>query len=91
MKNTITVSGVRLVRSNYLGDPAWATERDGRIVFYKDDLIPVPAPRGSRIRSGADYAPKWKCLVDGKSYPYIGAWYNTMTEIIERLTSDGYF
>lgn len=88
-KRTTTIAGVRLVRDTYLGDPAWTTERDGRITFYRACDIPIPAPSGSRLRSGADYAPKWKCIVNGKSYPYIGAWYDTITEIIERLDREG--
>lgn len=91
MKNIITVSGVRLIRSNYLGDSAWVTEYDGRILFYKDNSIYLPAPRGNRVRPGGCYAAKWRCRVDDKAYPYIGAWYDTMTEIIKKLTSDGYF
>lgn len=84
-----TIAGLRFTRSTHLGEPAWADERSGRIVFYKDDHISVPAPRGQRLRSGRTYAAKWKCEVDGRSYPYIGAWYDTITEVVERLDREG--
>ena len=80
-----TVAGLELRRTTYLGDHAWEDAGTGRFIFYLALDIPHPAPRGSRIRSGRNYSPKWKCLVDGSSWPYIGAWYETITEIIERL------
>jgi len=93
-KRTTTVAGVRLQRTSYLGDLGWSTpltHSGVRILFYRDVDINVPAPKGSRIRSGAVYAPRWRCRVDDKAYPYIGAWFDTITEIIERLTREGHF
>ncbi len=84
-----TIAGIQLVSTTYNGDHAWITEYDGRITFYLDFTIPVPAPRGSRIRSGRNYAAKWKCNLAGQAYPYIGAWFETITEIVERLDREG--
>jgi hypothetical protein len=84
-----TVAGLALRRTVYLGDPAWTDEKTGRIIFWLDCYISVPAPRGSHIRSGRYYSPKWKCELEGKSWPYIGAWFETITEIVERLDREG--
>ena len=84
-----TVAGLRLQRTVYLGEPAWTDERSGRIIFWLDPHISVPAPRGQRLRLGRSYRPKWKCEVDGKSWPYIGAWYETISEIVEKLDTEG--
>ena len=84
-----TIAGLEMRRTRYLGDHAWEDVKTGRFIFYLYGDIPVPAPRGSRLRSGRNYSPKWKCNVDGKSWPYIGASYDTIAEIVERLDREG--
>ena len=84
-----TIAGLRMRRTTYLGDPAWTDERNGRIIFWLDCYISVPPARGQRLRSGRVYAPKWKCELDSKAWPYIGAWFETIREIVEQLDREG--
>lgn len=86
---TRTIAGVRMQRTEYLGYHAWTDEQTRRLIFYLDDSIPMPAYKGQRFRSGRNYAPKWKCLLDSRSWPYNGAWYETIKEVVDRLDQEG--
>lgn len=84
-----TIAGLRFIRTTYLGSHAWTDERSGRLVLWLDFHISVPAPRGQRLRSGRHYSPKWKCQLDGASWPWIGCWRDTIREFVDMLDREG--